>query len=76
MGDLISWLDGGALGALGSVIVIDVVLAGDNAIAVGIAAAGLAPARRARVILVGTVMATALRIALCLPFLCHRCSMR
>jgi len=61
---MVSWLDSGALGALASVIVIDVVLAGDNAIAVGIAAAGVAPARRGRVILVGTIIATVLRIAL------------
>jgi YjbE family integral membrane protein len=64
VGDWVSWLHGGALGALASVIVIDVVLAGDNAIAVGIAAAGVAPGRRARVMLVGTIIATALRIAL------------
>jgi YjbE family integral membrane protein len=61
---LLDWFDAGALGALASVIVIDVVLAGDNAVAVGMAAAGLPAALRARVILVGTVIATALRIAL------------
>lgn len=59
-----SWLDAPALGALASVIIIDVVLAGDNAIAVGMAAAGLEPKLRRRVILVGTVLATALRLAL------------
>ena len=63
---MVAWLDGAALGALLSVIVIDVVLAGDNAIAVGMAAAGLPAAQRRRVILAGTVIATALRIALAL----------
>jgi YjbE family integral membrane protein len=56
--------DASVLSALASVIVIDVVLAGDNAIAVGIAAAGLPPGMRRRVILLGTVIATALRVAL------------
>ena len=58
------WFDAGALSALASVIVIDVVLAGDNAIAVGIAAAGLPAAQRRRVIVAGTVIATGLRVAL------------
>lgn len=58
------WFDGATLGAFVSVIVIDVVLAGDNAVAVGMAAAGLPPPLRARVILVGTIIATALRLAL------------
>ena len=48
--------------ALLSVIIIDVVLAGDNAIVVGMAAAGLAPEHRARVVAVGILAATALRI--------------
>jgi YjbE family integral membrane protein len=59
-----AWLDAGALSALASVIVIDVVLAGDNAIAVGMAAAGLPAALRRRVIVAGTVIATGLRIGL------------
>lgn len=63
---MFAWFDAGALGALASVIVIDVVLAGDNAIAVGMAAAGLPPPLRARVIIAGTVIATAFRIALSL----------
>ena len=46
-----------------SVVLIDVVLAGDNAIVVGMAAAGLAPERRRRVILMGIGAATLLRIA-------------
>jgi YjbE family integral membrane protein len=48
--------------ALASVIVIDVVLAGDNAIVVGMAAASLPPAQRRRVILIGIGAATVLRI--------------
>ncbi len=50
------------LWALGSVIMIDIVLAGDNAIAVGMAAAGLPPAQRRRAIAVGIFAATALRV--------------
>lgn len=44
------------------VIVIDLVLAGDNAVVIGLAAAGLPPERRSRAILVGIVAATVLRI--------------
>ena len=50
------------LGTLLSVVIIDVVLAGDNAIVVGMAAARLPPARRRRVITLGITAATALRI--------------
>ncbi|HEX6121336.1 MAG TPA: YjbE family putative metal transport protein [Dongiaceae bacterium] len=48
--------------ALGQVIIIDLVLAGDNAIVVGMAAAGLPKEQRAKVILIGIVAATVLRI--------------
>ena len=48
--------------ALISVVIIDVVLAGDNAIVVGMAAAGLPAARRRRVIVLGIGAATMLRI--------------
>jgi YjbE family integral membrane protein len=51
-----------ALAALFQVIVIDLVLAGDNAVIIGLAAAGLPSAQRTRAILVGIVAATALRI--------------
>jgi YjbE family integral membrane protein len=50
------------LGTLLSVVIIDVVLAGDNAIVVGMAAAGLPPERRRRVIALGIAAATVLRI--------------
>ena len=49
--------------ALVSVVLIDVVLAGDNAIVVGMAAAGLPPKSRRRAILIGIAAATVLRIA-------------
>jgi YjbE family integral membrane protein len=52
----------GALAAFLQVIAIDLVLAGDNAVVIGLAAAGLAPERRPRVILVGIVAATLLRL--------------
>jgi YjbE family integral membrane protein len=48
--------------ALVSVLIIDIVLAGDNAIVVGMAAAGLPVARRRRVIAGGIAAATVLRI--------------
>ena len=51
------------LSALISVIIIDIVLAGDNAIVVGMAAAGLPPQTRRRVIVLGILAATVLRIA-------------
>ena len=52
-----------ALAALFKVIVIDLVLAGDNAVIIGLAAAGLPRAERTRAILVGIIAATVLRIA-------------
>ena len=53
---------GSELVALGQVIMIDLVLAGDNAIVVGMAAAGLPKEQRGKVILVGIAAATVLRI--------------
>lgn len=49
--------------ALLQVIGIDLVLAGDNAIVIGLAAAGLPKEMRAKAILVGILAATVLRIA-------------
>jgi len=49
--------------ALASVMMIDLVLAGDNALVVGIAASGLEPRQRRKAILWGIGIATALRIA-------------
>jgi YjbE family integral membrane protein len=50
------------LTALMGVIGIDLVLAGDNAVVIGLAAAGLPKDMRARAILVGIIAATVLRI--------------
>ncbi len=52
--------------ALGQVIVIDLVLAGDNAIVVGMAAAGLPKEQRGKVIVIGIAAATILRIVFAL----------
>jgi YjbE family integral membrane protein len=46
------------------VVVIDLVLAGDNAVVIGLAAAGLPSEQRTRAILIGIVGATILRIVL------------
>lgn len=51
------------LTALMQVIAIDVALAGDNAIVIGLAAAGLPKEQRGKVILIGIIAATLLRIA-------------
>ena len=51
-----------ALAAFGQVLMIDLVLAGDNAIVVGALAAGLPPEQRKKVILIGIGAALALRI--------------
>ncbi|HEV2303700.1 MAG TPA: YjbE family putative metal transport protein [Stellaceae bacterium] len=50
------------LSAFVSVVVIDIVLAGDNAIVVGLAASRLAVEKRRRVVLLGIAIATLLRI--------------
>lgn len=59
MGEL---LTGEALTAFVQVIMIDLVLAGDNAIVIGLAAAGLPRDQRNKAILVGIIAATVLRI--------------
>ncbi|WP_174274768.1 TerC family protein [Sphingomonas bacterium] len=51
-----------ALAAFLQVVMIDVMLAGDNAIVVGALAAGLSPEQRKRVILIGIIAALVLRI--------------
>lgn len=50
--------------ALLQVIVIDLVLAGDNAVVIGLAAAGLPTEQRRKAIMVGILAATVFRIAL------------
>jgi YjbE family integral membrane protein len=57
-----SLVSAGALAAFVEVIMIDLVLAGDNAIVVGALAAGLPAEQRRRVILIGIVAALVLRI--------------
>ena len=52
--------------ALGKVLMIDLVLAGDNAVAVGLAAAALAPELRRKAILIGLIAAVILRIGFAL----------
>jgi YjbE family integral membrane protein len=60
------FFDPAALWALANVIMIDLVLAGDNAIVIGMAAAGLPKELRAKAILVGIAAATVLRIGFAL----------
>lgn len=57
-----SLTSGEALWALGQVIMIDLVLAGDNAVVIGLAAAGLPKDQRNKAIFVGIIAATVLRI--------------
>jgi len=64
--DLTSLLAPGALAALGEILVIDIVLAGDNAIVVGALAAGLPSEQRRKVIFIGVAAALVLRIAFAL----------
>ncbi len=56
------FLTGSELTALASVIMIDIVMSGDNAIVIGMAAAGLPPELRRRAIVVGIAAATVLRV--------------
>ncbi|MEE8506013.1 MAG: TerC family protein, partial [Kiloniellales bacterium] len=59
------WIDGlfeFDLQAFVSVIIIDLVMSGDNAIIIGLAAAGLAPHLKRRAIFYGIVGATVLRV--------------
>jgi YjbE family integral membrane protein len=60
--DLTSLLDPSAITAFVEILLIDLVLAGDNAIVVGALAAGLPPADRKKVILIGVLAALVLRI--------------
>lgn len=56
----------GAFAAFLQVLMIDLILAGDNAIVVGALAAGLPPEQRRKVILIGVLAALVLRIAFAL----------
>lgn len=59
-------LDPSFFSSLFQVIMIDLVLAGDNAVVIGLAAAGLAPEIRRKAILIGIIAATVLRIGFAL----------
>lgn len=59
-------IDSTMLTAFLQVIMIDLVLAGDNAVVIGMAAAGLPPQQRSRAILIGIIAATVLRIGFAL----------
>ena len=59
---MFEFLSPDVLNALFQVVLIDLVLAGDNAIVIGLAAAGLPQAQRGKAILIGIVAATMLRI--------------
>ncbi|HWH18845.1 MAG TPA: YjbE family putative metal transport protein, partial [Allosphingosinicella sp.] len=56
LGEASAWV------AFGQVLMIDIMLAGDNAIIVGALAAGLPPDQRKKVILIGIIAALVLRI--------------
>lgn len=61
-----SLISAGALTAFVQILLIDIVLAGDNAIVVGALAAGLPAAQRRKVIMIGVLAALVLRIAFAL----------
>ncbi len=64
--DFANLTDPSALAAFGQVLMIDIMLAGDNAIVVGALAAGLPVEQRKRVILLGIMAALVLRIVFAL----------
>jgi YjbE family integral membrane protein len=61
-----AFLDPGAVSAFFQVVMIDVALAGDNAVAVGLVAAGLPQPQRRRAILLGLTGAVVMRIGFAL----------
>ncbi|UPK35144.1 TerC family protein [Bradyrhizobium sp. 186] len=61
---MFDYLNTDVLNVLLQVVLIDLVLAGDNAIVIGLAAAGLPQAQRGKAILIGIVAATILRMLL------------
>jgi len=64
--DVSSLIDAASLAALVEILLIDIVLAGDNAIVVGALAAGLPADQRRKVIVIGVAAALVLRIAFAL----------
>ena len=63
---MLEFLDAGRLASIGSIIVIYIVLSGDNAIVIGMAVAGLPDHLRKKAIVIGIAAATVLRIAFAL----------
>ena len=59
---MLEFFDPTTLAAVGSIIVIDIVLSGDNAIVIGMAVAGLPSHLRRKAIVIGIAAATVLRI--------------
>jgi YjbE family integral membrane protein len=57
-----SWLSSETLLAFGEIVMINIVLSGDNAIVIGLAAAGLPADKRSKAIFIGICAATVLRI--------------
>ena len=64
--DLSNLLTAGAVAAFFQVVLIDLALAGDNAVAVGMAAAGLPPKQRRKAIVLGLAAAVVMLIAFAL----------
>lgn len=64
--DFSSIFDAAGLAALAQVLMIDIVLAGDNAIVVGALAAGLPDDQRKKVIMIGVLAALVLRVGFAL----------
>src|SRR5271165_4025926 len=61
-----SAIDPAAVAALIEVILIDIMLSGDNALVIGLAVAGVPEAKRQRVILLGVCAAAVMRLVLTL----------
>jgi len=61
---LFEFIDLDVLAGLFQVVLINLVLSGDNVIVIGLAAAGLPHAQRAKAILIGIIAATVLRVLL------------
>src|SRR5690606_38975354 len=61
-GAIMDWISLSELSALAQVVVVDLVLAGDNAVVIGLAVAGLPREQRARAMVIGIAAATLLRI--------------
>ena len=61
-----AWIDAGAIAVFAQVILIDLALAGDNAVAIGVSAAGLPQPQRRRAIVLGLALSTVLLIAVAL----------